>query len=61
MVGKILTYSTIFLLILLGTIVAMPVLLVGFVGLSLIVLVCAILDNIWVFGILVFVVLCYSM
>ena len=59
MVDKILTYSTILLLVLLGTIVTIPVLLVGFAGLSLIVIACTILDNIWVVGILALVVLCY--
>lgn len=61
MADKLLSYTTIFLLILLGTIVAIPVLLVGFAGLSSLVIACAILDNIWMVGILALVVLCCIM
>lgn len=61
MADKILTYSTIFLLVLLSIIVVIPVLLVGFAGLSLIVIACAILDNIWIVGVLALVLLYYFM
>ena len=59
MADKILTYSTILLLILLGSFIAIPVILVGTAGLLLIGLVSIILDNIWIVGVLALIVLIY--
>ena len=61
MADKILAYSTIFPLILIGIMITIPVLFVVFAGTTLMLLTCFIMDNIWIVGILALIVLIYFM
>ena len=56
---KILIYTTIFLLILMGAIIVIPILFVVFSGITLMLLTCFIMENVWIVGILALVVLYY--